>query len=276
MNKFKTVFEEKVADKEKILSNILEKSDKVSEFKYNIIQKVAIITVAIIIFTFVLFELVPRYNGNKAYIGDVANNKSGKTNNIIDENNSNEIQKYIDNSEVIPENEIYTTFSYTTSISDEAFDLSNTSVVYERADLVITGTIIEKDKGTASEISPFPYIPAKVKIDKIIKGYSNSKIIDIIMPGGTCTVADFVKASEKNFPERILKMGLDKLSEKDKQEKYIQFNYKYAKDFKVGNRYVIMLSKTNDEVYSAISNAGFLDINENTVINNKDDIINLK
>lgn len=195
--------------------------------------------------------------------------------------------KYIDNTVNIPDSKIYANINFVDA--DEKIAVGDTEAVYDFSNLVVIGTIIEKDKGTASEISAFPYTPAKLKIDKVIKGNLDDDTINIIVPGGTCTVADFIKASEKNFPERIIKMGLDKLSDKEKQEEYIQYNYKYSKNFEAGKQYVIMLNKNKDNSYSAMSNAGFLDLNvsnsslkstnSNQItandINTKEDILNL-
>lgn len=274
MNKIKSVFKIKVADKKEIFSNILKKNSNksASKPKFNSMLKIAVITFVALFCTFVIFNLVPKYT-----------NSSKNLNSINNDNDKN--QQYVDYSKTISKDKIYA--SLNSLISDQTIKVGDTEVVYDFSDLVIIGTVIQKDQGTASELSFMPYTPGKIKVHKVIKGKIDQNTIDFTMSGGACTVADFIKASKK-FPERIEKMELNKLSKKEKQEKYIVYNYKYQKNFEVGKNYVVMLAKNTNNSYFAISNAGFLDLDLSDFsnasisskvnvddINTKEDVLNL-
>lgn len=187
---------------------------------------------------------------------------------------SNNSEKNAINSE-ISEEDIYATITF--ECGDAVIDMDDISEVYDFADLVVVGTITERSDATMSSISALPYTPGKIEINKVLKGESVDDEVTFIMPGGTCTVEQFINGN-KNLSERSEKMGLNKLTKSEKQNKYIKYVYDRFIDFEVGKEYVIMLKKSSGKDFSVISNVGFIELTDKTAtnsINSVDDIINI-
>lgn len=153
-------------------------------------------------------------------------------------------------------------------------DLTNPSVLYENADLVIVGTIISKGKGTMLEEYEYAGIPGTISVDTILKGSISNNDVDFFSNGGYCTVKEYVDIMSKNKKEKIEKLGLSKLTEKEQNEKYLVFNYKFGKNFKVGNRYIIMLKEVNGKLI-AMSNYGFINVSRQDNITSLCDVLNI-
>ncbi len=224
------------------------------------IKNIIIFIILILSFTFIIFIV-----GFGIY-------SKFKTNNIYNIQNANVLNNFNDiYSSDIPKDSIYTTI-FVDPASE--IDLSNIKDIYNNADLVIIGTIIEKNDGIMFEDYGYACIPGKVCVDTVLKGNLSTNEINIFSNGGYCTVKDYINTMSNTKKEKIEKMGLNNLSDKDKKEKYIVFNYKYGKNFYKNKRYIIMLKNNNGRLIS-MSNYGFIEVQPEENISSLSDIINI-
>lgn len=153
-------------------------------------------------------------------------------------------------------------------------NLEDTSEIYEYSDLVIVGNIKEKIGGYMLEELGYAGLKGSMTVDKVLKGNLSEKEVEFFTSGGYCTIEEYVESISKVSKEKIERMGFDKLSENVRKNNYLVFNYKYGKNFEVEKRYVLMLKKINNK-YICLSNYGFLEINQNEIINDLSDILNI-
>ena len=196
-----------------------------------------------------------------------------KTENIINSNTNENISKDFNEiySSDIPNDTIYLT-AYINPSSD--IDLPNPSILYDNADLVVVGTISYKGSGTMIEEYEYAGIHGILNVDTVLKGNISNNTIDFFSNGGYCTVKEYIDVMSNSKKEKIEKLGLLELSEKEQKEKYLVFNYKYGKNFNVGERYIIMLKEINGKLI-AMSNYGFINISKEDSINSLQDILNI-
>lgn len=196
-----------------------------------------------------------------------------KAENTINTSIKENISKNFDKvySSDIPENSIYLS-AYINPTSE--IDLTNPSVLYENADLVLVGTIESKGKGTMLEEYGYAGIQGVINVDTLLKGNISSNNVDFFSNGGYCTVKEYIDVMSKTKKEKIEKLGLSTLTEKEQEEKYLVFNYKFGKNFEEGNRYIIMLKEVNGKLI-AMSNYGFIDVSAEDNINSLSDILNI-
>ncbi|MBR1884102.1 MAG: hypothetical protein IJ809_04075 [Clostridia bacterium] len=177
------------------------------------------------------------------------------------------------NEENISEDNIYATIAF--GDGDTIIDMEDTGELYDYADLVVIGTVTEKYDATMSELSPFPYTPSQLKVDKVIKGEVNDDAINFYVAGGSVSVKDFIYGNP-NLTERAEKMGLTSLSESEQERKYIQYISNHKKEYDVGQQYIIALKSCSDSGYTVIADDGFLELEDASVINDinsKEDVV---
>lgn len=199
--------------------------------------------------------------------GSYSQIKHSNSNNSMTDNFKNRI----DYSSSISEELVYCS-SFLSPSSD--IDLSDINDIYENCDLVVTGIITEKNSGIVAEGQDYVISLGSIEIEEIIKGDFSETTIDFYINGGYCTLKEYEDALALTRPELLSKLGICELSQEYKNSNYITFIYEYGKDFKIGNRYVIMLEK-NNYGYCVLSNYGFLDLTDEIKIRNKQDIINI-
>lgn len=144
---------------------------------------------------------------------------------------------------------------------DAVIDMEDVSQVYDYADLAVIGTVTEKLDSTMSELSAFPYTPATLEIEKVLKGTCREDTITFYVSGGTVSVKQFIDGSAK-LHERVEKMGLSQLSESEKESNYIKYISNHKKEYEVGERYIVLLKSCPDSNYTVISDAGFVKLEE--------------
>lgn len=171
----------------------------------------------------------------------------------------------------VPEDLIYASSFI---LPDTNIDLSDLDAIYEYADLVIVGTVTEKKDGVMLEGFNYASLPGTIEVEKVIKGNYSDIELNFFVKGGYCTILEYINALVDTQPEKINRLGFNELSLEDKESKYLLFNYQFGKDFEINKRYVIMLEKLNDR-FLVISKYGFLEIEENTNIEELSDIINM-
>ncbi|MCR4925690.1 MAG: hypothetical protein K5917_05310 [Clostridiales bacterium] len=119
----------------------------------------------------------------------------------------------------------------------------------EKADFLING-------------SGVPVTPYKVDITKVYKGNIEEKSITVCLNGGDVLIKDVINGIPESSAK---KMGLDSLSEEDKNNKYI--SYKMADsdaNLSVGEEYVFILTKQDGFYLSSCGGYGVFEGNTNS------------
>ncbi|MDO4283651.1 MAG: hypothetical protein Q4D02_08465 [Clostridia bacterium] len=174
-------------------------------------------------------------------------------------------------SSCLPEDKIYAT-AY---IYPEAeFDLTNSSLIYDNSDLVIVGNITEKKPGKMLEELGYPGLVGIMSIDTVIKGDFASNEIEFFTSGGYCTIKEYIDVISKTQKERIDRLGFSKLTDEEKENNYLVFNYEYGKNFDENKRYILMLKNINGK-YICLSNYGFIEVSQEISIKDLSDILNI-
>lgn len=133
-----------------------------------------------------------------------------------------------------------------------AYDVSNTETLYEKADIIIKAKVLEIGKGTYKYTPNLsPTTPIYVETLEVLKGNVDSNINIILKRGGVVTVREVIENSPSTS---VNKMGLNLLTEEEKNTKYIVYNEDGNYDLEVGKTYVIALRNGNDGNYYISAN----------------------
>ena len=170
--------------------------------------------------------------------------------------------------------EIYMTIQNNQELS-WAYDITNSKLVYEKADYVIKVKVLDIGKGTYeySAKNQNPTTPIKVETLEKLKGDEEKNITQILQWGGIVSVEDVIK----NTPETsVNKMGLNKLSDEEKQTKYIKYEESGNFDFEIGKTYIVALIVSKDgnfyigaNGYSIFESNSKDNVYTNVITNNK-------
>jgi hypothetical protein len=99
--------------------------------------------------------------------------------------------------------------------------------------------------------SPTPFTPYEVEIIETISGNPLSGHLTVYVRGGNLKISKFIEST----PERqIEKMGLNKLSNKEKDSKYLAFTSATDYKLKPGKEYALLLSEPADNIYTVNAN----------------------
>lgn len=171
-----------------------------------------------------------------------SNNRFDKNNTKLDNNQDN-----INKSEI--NLDIYSIVDKETSW---AYDVSNTDTLSEKADIIVKVKVLNIGEGTY-EYTPnlSPTTPIYVETLEVLKGNKNKQINMILKRGGTVRVKEVIE----NCPSTsVNKMGLNTLTEEEKNTKYILYNESGNYDLEVGKTYVIALRNGKDDNYYISAN----------------------
>ena len=171
------------------------------------------------------------------------------------------------------EDSIVATISF--GSGDAIIDMESVGAIYDFADTVVIGRVTEKQDATMSSISPFPYTPYTMTVDKVIKGEEIGDSLQFNVSGGTVTVKTFIHNTRSTW-ERAVKMGLTELSENEKNSKYVQYISNLTDEYTVGESYIMILSKCSDGTYTVIDDNGTVEIGDFDIldsINTKENVI---
>ena len=127
-----------------------------------------------------------------------------------------------------------------------AYDVSNTKILFEKSDIIVKVKVLKIGESTY-EYTPklSPTTPIYVETLEILKGSVDKNINMILKRGGSVTVRDFIENSPSTS---VNKMGLNNLTEEEKNTKYIIYNESGNYDLEVGKIYVVALKKDDNGV----------------------------
>lgn len=133
-----------------------------------------------------------------------------------------------------------------------AYDVSNTEILSEKADVIVKVKVLEVGNGTF-KYTPnlLPTTPIYVETLEVLKGDVSNQINMVLKRGGIVTVKEVIENSPSTS---VNKMGLNNLTEEEQNRKYILYNESGNYDLKVGETYVIVLRKGNDGNYYISAN----------------------
>ncbi len=139
--------------------------------------------------------------------------------------------------------EIYGTYSVTASW---AYDITDVEKIINDSTLIFK--VVVTGVGDASIIKghPLPTTPYTATVLEVLEGECNEKEITLKTSGGLITLNEYKTTLSE---EKIKKMGLDTISEKEGDQKYIEFTMDSDYKFKTNQEYIVVL----DSDYSLVA-----------------------
>ena len=99
-----------------------------------------------------------------------------------------------------------------------------------------------------------PYTPVKVEIIQNLFGKDiNIKDNTLYMCGGDIKLSEYEKSIDNVDKQRL---GIDKLSNTEKENKYMRIQMEYSYDLKENNEYIVIINSIGDGRYQIV-NAGY-------------------
>ena len=99
-----------------------------------------------------------------------------------------------------------------------------------------------------------PYTPVKVEIIQNLFGKDiNIKDNTLYMCGGDIKLSEYEKSIDNVDKQRL---GIDKLSNTEKENKYMRIQMEYSYDLKENNEYIVIINSIGDGGYQIV-NAGY-------------------
>lgn len=117
-----------------------------------------------------------------------------------------------------------------------------------------------------------PSTPIKVEIIDTLYGENVQPKDDIIyISGGDIKVSNY----EKNIDETdIARLGINELTEEEKESQYLRFTNKYFYNVEIGQEYVVIVGKIGNDTYKIVDEGCGIFIPENNDISDRSAISN--
>lgn len=96
-----------------------------------------------------------------------------------------------------------------------------------------------------------PYTPINITVNETLYGDKIENLNTIYLSGGQIKISELIKKLDK---DSIEKMGLNKLSKSEQESKDVSYETDYDYDLKVGEEYVVILVKNDNNTYSIMTN----------------------
>lgn len=150
------------------------------------------------------------------------------------------------------------------------FNTKDINLLFEKTELIVTGTVTEKMKAEKNYYLPLAVTPGNLLIDNVIKGKIIEDNIRFIVSGGIIT---FKQYEDSLVGMDALKLKINSMTEEEKTSKFVEFKSEDSIEFKVGQRYILFLNKiegTDD--YLTIGCYGMIPISDSDDITNVNQI----
>lgn len=234
-------------------------------------------TLIILSLVIVIFIVAIVYNVYK-----LEKNKKLPNNLVVEEGNINIVES---EKEEVAENkeEIVETINLS---SELVINHLNREELFENASLVVYGKVLKKEDVNFEKEIKYPFTKAQMEVVKVIKGTlpldsnigssveDKNKKINFKVPGGKVSLNKYIKFNLDKTPEEIAKKGYDKLTEEEKQNKFIQINYEYSNPFSEDSYYVLLLSGSENN-YIVPTYTCMIPAKDNLVDVTKEDIMKM-
>lgn len=173
---------------------------------------------------------------------------------FIYKNKGNKKESVANNNEIVSSNidkkQIYGTFEGSSSWAVDPKDpkellktSKNGSVVKVKIESIEEAIFFEKTKDFSSLR---PFTPIKVNFKNKLHGKNIKDIDTIYLRGGDVKISEMIKTIDSDSVE---KMGLDKLTEKEKNDMYVSYTTDYDYKLKVGEEYTLILMELPNGAY---------------------------
>jgi len=144
----------------------------------------------------------------------------------------------------IDDNQIF--LSYTTAL-DSTMNFSDKELLADEAEYIIIGTVTSVDGGInynpVQKCYTMIQTIGKLKVDKVLKGDIKDKQILFVRNGGTIKLSEYEKSLTKEYIEYI---GLDKMTEKEKENQYVSDTIQGNVQIEKGKTYLMYLNYNTD------------------------------
>lgn len=162
----------------------------------------------------------------------------------------------------------------------------NREELYDKATHVLYGKILDKKDALYTKDLKYPFTSASFEVASVIKGElptidvtnidsKENKIVNLSIPGGEVTLSEYIRANILKNPEEIAKKGYDKLSEKEKEGKYIKVNYEYSNNFEKDEWYIIFVIATDKNEFVVPTYTCMIKVDEGMTNITKESIMNM-
>lgn len=172
----------------------------------------------------------------------------------------------------LPKFDVYGTFNDELSW---AYNVGDTEQVAKRADIIIKIKVLGIGEGTFEYSVEYgnPYTPVYIETLAVYKGDKNTKVKQIMKPGGYVVMDEVIKNTR---PESASKYGWNKLSEEERKNKYMYYELNGHFDFEIGKTYVVALhASINGEYYLSANGFNVFTIDVNSVANSRSNFTNI-
>lgn len=96
-----------------------------------------------------------------------------------------------------------------------------------------------------------PYTPINITVSETLYGDKIEDLKTIYLSGGQIKISELIKKLDK---ASIEKMGFDELSKSEQESKDVSYETDYDYDLKVGEEYVVILARQDNNAYTIMTN----------------------
>lgn len=140
------------------------------------------------------------------------------------------------------EKKIYGTFKSDANWVKDPAEIDNVIAMANNYSIVKATIVSIGDANFLQSTAPVPYTPLIVEISEVLDGNSEIGTKTIYVEGGDIKISNLLKVLND---VEITKMGLDTLSNEDKENMYISYTSDYTFNLKENEEYIMILSNNN-------------------------------
>jgi hypothetical protein len=151
----------------------------------------------------------------------------------------------------ISEKQIYGTFKTDASWVKDPTIVDNIIDMAKDSSIIKVKILSLGESNFLDLTSPVPHTAIQVEVEEVLEGTFSKGTKTIYIEGGNVKVSNVIKTMNE---VEIAKMGLDTLTEEEKNNMYISYTSDYDYELQIGEEYILILS--NDTV-STIMASGY-------------------
>lgn len=193
---------------------------------------------------------------------------------VAKNSNIREKERIIPINENLDEEQIYMNLESSGSFLT---DMSDNTTIANDAEWIIIGTVESIEGMTNYNPTTENYVMARtvgtIKVNKVIKGNLNEDKISFIRLGGVVPLGEYIKSQPQAHLE---KMGLNNLSQEDKENKYVKETMAGDIEIEEGKTYLMYLiySDYYDRYSIEFLQYGLREISENSLTSTNQSLLN--
>lgn len=144
---------------------------------------------------------------------------------------------------------IKNSYKWSKDVSNPEVIIKNNTVVKAKIKSIKEAIMLEPKEGFYNPYTP--YTPVEIEIINSISGDSLSGTITVYLNGGNIRISKIMKNLDN---EECKKMGIDKLSEEEKNNSFLQYSNEFDYELQTNEEYVLVLTKEATDIYVISAN----------------------